>query len=230
MRGRESFVFPASLCIRLKRYLLHKPYRPPAPPDDPILLESPILEEPVPEPIALGPLIPAPVWPWIVSGICPDPPNLASPPICGGPPVPYCPITDDDSLPGLIVWLTSAPPGGVILEGPPPIVVSPVGVPVWDPSSCACDGPPVNKSIPLAINIYAHICRNLMEASLIMFVGRYPSRVARWRPFLLRFRSGPGISITLDFFGTSSLGGNRLCRLSNMRKGRSRMLTPWDRV
>ena len=172
MRGRESFVFPASLCIRLKRYLLHKPYRPPAPPDDPILLESPILEEPVPEPIALGPLIPAPVWPWIVSGICPDPPNLASPPICGGPPVPYCPITDDDSLPGLIVWLTSAPPGGVILEGPPPIVVSPVGVPVWDPSSCAWDEPPVNKSIPLVINIYAHICRNLMEALLDNVCGQ----------------------------------------------------------
>ncbi|MDI3463880.1 MAG: hypothetical protein OJF50_002701 [Nitrospira sp.] len=28
----------------------------------------------------------------------------------------------------------------------------------------------------------------------------------------------PAISITLDFFGTSSLGGNRLCWLSNMRK------------
>ena len=95
-----------------------------------MLLESPILLEPVPEPIPLGPLIPAPLWPRIVSGIWPDPPNLASPPICGEPPVPYCPITDDDSLPGLIVWLAPAPPGEVIPEGPPLIVVSPVGVPV----------------------------------------------------------------------------------------------------
>lgn len=98
-----------------------------------MLLESPILEEPVPEPIPLGPLIPAPVWPRIVSGIWPDPPNLASPPICGGPPVPYCPITDDDSLLGRIVWLAPAnpaPPGGVIPEGPPSIVVPPVVVPV----------------------------------------------------------------------------------------------------
>ena len=133
-RGRELCVFPPRyVCIRRKRYLLHTLYRPPAPPDDPMLLESPILEEPVPEPIALGPLIPAPVWPWIVSGICPDPPNLASPPICGEPPIPYCPITDDDSLPGRIVWLAPAapaPPGGVIPEGSPPTVVPPVVVPV----------------------------------------------------------------------------------------------------
>ena len=88
----------------------------------------------------------------------------------------------------------------------------------------------MNKSIPLAISIYAHICRNLMEALLDNVCGQISKSSCKMETLSPTVSIRPEVSIPLDFIGTSSLGGNRLCRLSNMRKGRSRMLTPRDCV